>query len=272
MIDNRKLLVIGNGFISDNFVFKFKDLYDITVYARNKNIEYEGVSYIYQPVEQLHNLINDFSCIYILFGKSRPSLTDSLSDVIYANVYLVSKVIEFATPTKTKIYFPATSLALSESTKYRTLYSLSHCITIDMIKRSNLPYTICYLHNIYGNLTDKVKKNKMVVDNFIEAYKNNTKVQLINNGLQRRIFTHVSDVVDYMITCINFSREEVNLIKHSRMYAVKELADLLNLNTNNITDPMYSLDDPFIEKLDELHNWAEKIDIKQWILNIKNKI
>ena len=269
MIDNRKLLVIGNGFISDNFVFKFKDFYDITVYARNKNIEYDNVTYIYKPVEQLHTLINDFSCIYILFGRSRPSLNDSISDVIYANVYLLSKVIDFATPNLTKIYFPATSLALSESTKYMTPYALSHCIAVDIIKRSILPYTICYLHNIYGNLTGNIKKNKMVVDNFINACKNNTKVQLINNGMQRRIFTHVSDVVDYMITCINSSREEVNLIKHANMYSVKELAELLDLRTINISNPMYSLDDPYIGQLDELYNWTEQIDIKQWILNIK---
>ena len=109
----------------------------------------------------------------------------------------------------------------------------------------------------------------MVVDNFINACKNNTKVQLINNGMQRRIFTHVSDVVDYMITCINSSREEVNLIKHANMYSVKELAELLDLRTINISNPMYSLDDPYIGQLDELYNWTEQIDIKQWILNIK---
>ncbi len=34
-----RILVIGNGYIADNFIYSVKDKYDVTVYARLKNIE-----------------------------------------------------------------------------------------------------------------------------------------------------------------------------------------------------------------------------------------
>jgi hypothetical protein len=56
-----------------------------------------------------------------------------------------------------KIFYPATSLALSNTTNKLNYYAYSHTIVVDLIKNFKLPYTICYLHNIYGSLTNSIK-------------------------------------------------------------------------------------------------------------------
>ena len=262
-----KILVIGNGYIADNFIFSTKDKYDVTVYARSKNIEYDNVTYIYDSVERIDKLRNEFDYIYILFGHSRPNTTSTLSEVIHSNVYLVSKILDFANINASKIFYPATSLALSDSTSRLNHYSYTHTIAIDMIKQSKLTYTICYLHNVYGSLTGAAKKNKMVIDNFIDCYYNKHHVQLINNGRQRRIFTHISDVIDYMILSLNSTSTEVNLVKDNAMYSIKEIADLLELQTLSVSNALYSLDDPYTLAIDDLGTWQEQIDIKDWIIN-----
>jgi UDP-glucose 4-epimerase len=264
---NAKILVIGNGYIADNFIFSIKDNYNVTVYARSRNVEYDNVTYIYDSVEHIDKLRNDFDYIYILFGHSRPNTTSTLSEVIYSNVYLITKILDFANTNASKIFYPATSLALSDSTNKLNYYSYSHTIAIDIIKQSKLAYTICYLHNIYGSLTGADKKNKMVIDNFIDCYHTKHYVQLINDGRQRRIFTHISDVIDYMMLSLNSISTEVNLVKDNVMYSIKEIADLLELQTLSVNSTLYSLDDPYTLAIDDLGIWKEQIDIKDWIIN-----
>lgn len=263
----KRILIIGNGYIADNFVFTIKDTYDTTVYARNKYLEYDNVTYIYDSIEHIGSIQNNFDAIYILFGHSRPNKTSTLSDVIYSNVYLTCKILEFAVKNNSKIFYPATSLALSDVTKNSSNYSYSHTIVTNMIKRSGLDYTICYLHNVYGSLTGADKKNKMVIDNFIDCYHSKQSAKLINNGQQRRIFTHISDVVTYMKDSIDYHRGEVNLVKNNTMYSIKELAELLELHTDNVQDVLYSLDDPYLLPIDDVGTWYEQIDIKDWIIN-----
>jgi len=262
-----KILVIGNGYLADNFVHSIKDVYDVTVYARSRHVEYDNVTYIYDLVENIDKLNNNFDIIYILFGHSRPNTTSLLNEVIYTNVYLVSKILDFASNNTSKIFYPATSLALSDLTSKLNHYSYSHTIVIDMIKQSKLTYTICYLHNIYGNLTGAVKKNKMVIDNFIDCYNTKHRVQLINNGAQRRIFTHVSDVTNFMIISLGSNSKEINLVKNNNMYSIKEIADLLELQTESVSSTLYSLSDPCINPIDDIGVWQEQIDIKDWIIN-----
>jgi nucleoside-diphosphate-sugar epimerase len=106
----------------------------------------------------------------------------------------------------------------------------------------------------------------MVIDNFIDCYYNKHHVQLINNGGQRRIFTHISDVIDYMILSLNSTSTEVNLVKDNAMYSIKEIADLLELQTLSVSNALYSLDDPYTLAIDDLGTWQEQIDIKDWII------
>ena len=259
-----KILIIGNGYIADNLIFSIKDTYDVTVYARNRYIEYENVTYIYDSIENIHFIKNNFDNIFILSGISRPDKS-SLSEVVYANVFLLSKILDFATQYDSKIFYPATSLALTTATSKLNFYSYSHTIAIDMIKQSKVNYTICYLHNIYGSLTETPKKNKMVIDNFIDCHYNDRPATLINNGSQRRIFTHIADVISYMIYSLNRKNTEVNLIKNNIMYSVKEIANFLNLRTYTEESKVYSLDDPYILPIDDIGEWSESIDIKDWI-------
>ena len=262
-----KILVIGNGYIADNFIYSVKDVCDVTVYARSKHVEYNNVTYVYDTVENIDKIDNNFDHIYILFGYSRPNASSLLNEVIYTNVYLVAKILDFASKNTSKIFYPATSLALSDLTNKLNHYSYSHTIVIDMIKQSKLTYTICYLHNVYGNLTGTEKKNKMVIDNFIDCYHSKQYVQLINNGIQRRIFTHISDVMNFMKMSLESDSKEVNLVKNNKMYSIKEIADLLELQTVNVSNALYSLSDPDVTKIDELGVWEEQIDIKDWIIN-----
>jgi UDP-glucose 4-epimerase len=263
----KNILVIGNGYIADNFIFSVKDKYNVTTYARNKNMEYNNVTYIYDSIENIDLVQNNFNYIYILFGNSRPNINDKLNEVLYTNVYLVSKILDYAKKNMSKIFYPATSLSLSNNTNNLNYYSYSHTITIDIIKKYGLTYNICYLHNIYGNLTKIPKKNKMVIDNFIDCYYYKQKACLINNGKQKRIFTHISDVIKFMILCLDLDLPEVNLIKRNSMYSIKEIADILNLQTYNVDSTLYSLEDPYILPLNDLENiWSETIDVKDWLL------
>jgi UDP-glucose 4-epimerase len=267
MTDVKKILVIGNGYIADNLIFHIKEQFNCTVYARNKHVEHDNVTYIYDSIENIDNIQNDFDNIFILFGHSRPNNTTPLNEVLYSNVFLVSKILDFATKNMSKIFYPATSLALSNTTNKLNYYAYSHTIVVDLIKNFKLPYTICYLHNIYGSLTNSIKKNKMVIDIFIDRYHDKQNIQLINNGKQRRIFTHISDVVKYMVCSLNESNKEVNLIKCNSMYSIKEIADLLELESITIENTLYSTEDPNINAIDVIDNWYETIDITKWILS-----
>jgi hypothetical protein len=60
---------------------------------------------------------------------------------------------------------------------------------------------------------------------------------------------------------------EINLVKNNSMYSIKEIVDLLELQSVIVDSILYSIEDPYILPIDDLGSWSEQIDIKEWIIN-----
>lgn len=272
-----KILIIGNGFIGDNLAYVLSGMdHHITIYARHKSIEYDHIHYIYGPIESIFNIANNFDHIFILYGYSRISAIKAFSDAVKVNYYLLTRILDFAN--KSKIHYIASSLVLSNDTCNSTEYAYLHSLAVNTIKQYNkwyrLSYNIMYLHNIYGNLTLKEKQHKMVVDNLLDAFKNKTVFSLINGGVQRRIFTHISDIMTYFIYSLNDQHicKEVNLVKNNKLYSVLELVETLGVSCNYLADSRYNISDPYTTTIDDLGMWSETIDIVDWLIEQKNKL
>lgn len=273
---NKNILIVGNGYVGSNLALKLYELnYNVTILTNHTENQIPGVTYMHVNVDDLYLMSNTFTNIFVLNGYSRLTSIKKYSDVINSKYYVLSKILEYAIQNDSKIFYLTTSLCLSELTSTNNFYSYIHTVCIDLIKQyyhwNTLNYHICYAHNIYGNLTSFEKKNKMFVDNLIEAIQTKNSITLYNGGNQKKVFTHIYDVINYMILSLDIeNNKEVNLVKNPKIYSIKELTELCNVKYNTVDDSLYTMIDPVITKLDVIENWIETIDIKQWLTNINS--
>ena len=87
--------------------------------------------------------------------------------------------------------------------------------------------TICRFYNVYGNYHIRTGDYATVVGIFEQQYLNNEDLTITSNGEQRRDFTHVEDIVDGLIRCVNkdFKAEEFELGRGIN-YSINEIADM----------------------------------------------
>tara|TARA_R110000851_G_scaffold283893_1_gene437443 strand:- start:69 stop:944 length:876 start_codon:yes stop_codon:yes gene_type:complete len=87
--------------------------------------------------------------------------------------------------------------------------------------------TICRFYNVYGNYHIRTGDYATIVGIFEQQYLNNEDLTITSNGEQRRDFTHVEDIVDGLIRCVNkdFKAEEFELGRGIN-YSINEIADM----------------------------------------------
>jgi nucleoside-diphosphate-sugar epimerase len=269
----KNILIIGNGYIGENLSIFLSSKHNVTVFSRSNTNKHPNINYVLGEIESLPFLLKDlsFDVVFNAFGSSRLKGFDNYSDFCNNNIYLLTKVLDYAANIKAKFIYPATSLCLPGSGD-DSFYSFSHKLAIQTIKQYHkwydLKYDICYLHNIYGSLTNSTKKYKMLVDVILEAHLNNLSMPLYNGGKQKRIFTHIKDVVRYFeLSLMQNESNEVNLANKYHKYSVKSLIDIFDrIQIINKKDPLYTDHDPCGSPLGNLYGWEETINVKDWLL------
>jgi UDP-glucose 4-epimerase len=197
---------------------------------------------------------------------------EDIEKVVEYNVKGTIAVIDFCRKHKIKLVYAGSSTRFGDA---ESPYSFFKKQNAEIIKKYGkwfgLDYAIAYFYNVYGS--GQISKGKYAT--LIGILEENRKKKLPNKinkpGTQKRIFTHIDDVVDGLILigerghgeyCLG-SQEEYSVLQVAKMFGGK-----IEMQEAKRGDRNYSkIDLDRIEKL----GWKAKKSLRTYIKNVLSK-
>ena len=291
-----KCLVTGGaGFIGSNLVDNLIALdYDVIVIDNESAKENEkfywnqnAKNYTYDICDygKIKPLFNNVDYVFHLAAQSRiqPSIIDpsytfkvncegTLNILNAARENNVSKIIYSST---SSFYGLKNTVPSKEEMSRDCLnpYSYTKIFGEDLCKMYNQLYGmnifVLRYFNVYGERQPTKGQYAPVVGIFQRQFENNQKMTIVGDGMQRRDYTHVQDVVSANIKIIdsNLNGFETFNVGTGINYSVLEIAQMIGGSYEFIPkrkgEAKETLAD--ISKINKMLNWNPSIMIKDWI-------
>lgn len=155
----------------------------------------------------------------------------------------------------------------------------------DIFSQSLSKLLILRFFNVYGYSHQPANEYSTLISKCIECATNNQPLIINGNGMQKRDFTYIDDVVDAIIKCaeefVSENRQEIINIGTGKNHSVNEIIAITQnsygvqintqFNNHNFVEPDYTIADNSKAKM--LLNWQPSIPVKSGInLFIKQSI
>lgn len=307
-----KFLVTGGaGFIGSNLVDKLIDDGHEVIVIDNESSDAHDHFYWNEKAHNYKYDICDYTMCSEVFEKHNPDMVFHIAaeariqpciidplKAINTNVVGTTTILELCRKYKVKrVIYSSTSSAygikntppLSEDMPNDCLnpYSVSKTSGEELCKMYSKLYgleTIIFRYfNVYGERQALKGQYAPVIGIFLRQNKANEPMTIVGDGLQRRDFTHVSDVVDANIKAANFIapeyiiENEISYIKYEwgQVYNVgtginHSILDIANMIGNNIVhieprvgESRFTLAN--ISKIKSHLKWNPTINLVDWI-------
>ena len=208
-----KILVTGGaGFVGTNLIKRLINENHEVVSIDNYSIgstqnHIDGVIYHDMDVNTIHTLTNDFNLIFHLAGLSRiqPSFSDP-TQTFRANTCGVEAVLEWTRAKKTKVVYSGSSS--KHHNPYQSPYAFYKYLGEEMCRMYRETYTmpieIVRFYNVYGPSEITQGDWAAVIGLWRHQAAGGGPISIVGDGLQRRDFTHIEDIVDGLMR-IGFS-------------------------------------------------------------------
>lgn len=293
----KALVTGGAGFIGSNLVDRLlKDNYEVVVIDNESSDAHEqfywnkyATNYKYDicNYEQILPLFENVDYVFHIAAEARiqPAIIDP-TKAVKTNVLGTCNVLQASRIKKVKrVMYSSTSSAyglknvppLKEEMPKDCLnpYSVSKTSGEELCSMYSslfgLETVIFRYFNVYGERQPTKGQYAPVIGLFIKQMKENKKMTIVGDGLQRRDFTHVSDVVEANILASVCNNTEVIgqvfNIGTGINYSVLELAQMLGGEYEHIPERVgearITLSDS--TKAKTMLNWQAKVKLKDWI-------
>jgi UDP-glucose 4-epimerase len=164
-----------------------------------------------------------------------------IDKVMNSNLLGTTKVLELCKQKNAKLVYSASSAILGEELP-ATPYTFTKKCMVELIKCYhkwyNLDYIITYFYNVYGENQISEGKYATVIGIFEKQYLQNKPLTVVLPGTQKRIFTHIEDIISGITIAIeNFINKDVPIASHDSI-SILDLAHLFysTTQTNNKSD------------------------------------
>lgn len=208
-----KILVTGGaGFIGTNLIKRLlTDGHNVTSiddYSTGSKLNHvKGCQYIQgECIATEYLVLGDYDVVYHLAGLSRiqPSFIDPM-ETFHANVIGTQAICEWARKTNTKMVYAGSSSKHHDP--YQSPYATYKYLGEEICKMYKATYKmdieICRFYNVYGPHEVVEGDWAAVIGIWRRQIEANQNITIVGDGLQRRDFTHVEDIVDGLIRVAN---------------------------------------------------------------------
>ena len=297
-----KVMITGGaGFIGSNLVERFiKDGHEVIVidnessechenfYWNNKAKNYKLDICDYDSISRL---FKDVDVVFHLAAEARiqPSLINPIK-TIKTNVLGTTNILQLCKDNNVKkLIYSSTSSSYGRKNKIPfkedmkndclTPYSVGKTSGEEMCvmyyKLFNVKTVILRYFNVYGNRQPTKGQYAPVIGLFQKQFKENKKLTIIGDGLQKRDFTNVEDVVDANIVAAHSDNDkifgQIFNIGTGKNYSILEIAKMIGGQYEHIQPRKAELRETLadIEKAKVMLNWMPKINLDEWLS--KNK-
>jgi UDP-glucose 4-epimerase len=285
------LVTGGAGFIGSNLIKKLKenwkdcDIISLDNYSSGyKRNHVKNVRYIYDntwnilEIEELKN----FNPIYVFHFGEYSRIVQSLDEpsiTFRSNTIGTQQVLEYCIKKNSKLIYSGSSAIFGNNMKDQNLnpYSWTKSKNIELIHNYknwyNLDFAICYFYNVYGDGQITEGKYATVIGVFEEQFKKGEELTVVTPGTQKRIFTHIDDVIQGIINvALNGYGDKYYLYSNDE-YSIIDVAKIFSNNIIMINPRKGERTSSIKQKSRAIHelNWKPMIKLIDYINNKKDK-
>lgn len=207
-----KYLVTGGaGFIGTNLCKRLLDLGHEVIsvdnyFSGSRNNHIKGVDYRESHTKNIEKIVTeDIDIIYHLGEYSRTEISLSEPDLVWdLNMAGTFGVLEFWRKRKCKLIYAGSSTKFADGGLGRdqSPYAWTKASNTDLVKNYGkwyeLPFAITYFYNVYGP-GERSDKYGTLIEIFKQQYLAGKPLTVVAPGTQKRIFTHVDDIVNGLL-------------------------------------------------------------------------
>ncbi len=285
-----KVLVTGGaGFVGTNLVNALHTRGDEVVvidnYSAGKKYNHiDGVRYEDTHTKHIRKVLSDISftpeIIYHLgeYSKITPSY-EEIKTVFDYNIKGSFEVLEYAKEEQVPIIYAASSTRLALEGENHSPYTFFKALVVQMLKNYadwyGVRYSICYFFNVYGEYQSTWENQwQTVMGIFEQQYRDGQPLTVVGDGLQRRDFTYVGDIVKGLLLSADNIKNEEYQLGTGRDFSILEIAKMFSDNITFVEqrrgDRRYGNAD--VQKTLSLLGWKAEMTIEQWIEKIKREV
>lgn len=293
----KALVTGGAGFIGSNLVDELISKGNEVIVIDNESAECNEKFYWNDKAdnykldicdyEKTKKLYENVDCVFHLAAESRlqPAIENPINAVV-KNAVGTCTVLQCSKESGVKkLIYSSTSSAYGLN-KYPNVetdpndclnpYSVTKVCGEELCKMYTNLYglkTIIFRYfNVYGERSPTTGQYAPVIGIFLNQHSKGMPLTIIGDGLQRRDFVHVKDVVDANILA---SIADLNEDEYGQIYnigsgcniSILEIAHLISTNCIYLKPRMGEAKTTLadIEKVKSVLGWYPKIDVKKWI-------
>jgi UDP-glucose 4-epimerase len=268
-----EVIVVDNESSESNNRFFYNEQ---ALYYKIDIVNYELTRPLYENVDYVFHLAAESRIQPTLLNPTLAFYTNTLGTQIVLQCAKEAGVKRVIYSSTSSAYGLKNKTPLSEDMPNDCLnpYSVSKVAGEEICKLYNdlysLPTTILRYFNVYGDREPTKGPYAPVIGLFLKDYKNNTPLKIVGDGLQKRDFVHVADVVRANILCMNERAEISGIIINigsskniSILEIAKKISDKYIFIPSRPGEARETLAN--IEKAKKILYWEPKHDVLQYI-------
>jgi len=275
----RALVTGGAGFVGTNLIKRLlKDEYEVVSFDNYstgfKDNRVKGCTYFDVDItEKFDDWKEKFDVIFHMAALARiqPSIKNP-SKTLKNNFDGTLNVLEYARKNNTQVIYAGSSSY--HHGLYGSPYAWSKYGGEELCKLYSEVYdlntTICRFYNVYGEHHIRVGTYATVIGIFENQFLNNKPLTITSDGEQRRDFTHITDIIDGIIKCVNKGYTgEIFELGSGKNYSINEVADMFDCETTYISERPgeYNVTLCDYSKAENLLGYKPKGDLETYIKN-----
>ena len=188
-------------------------------------------------------------------------------------------VLEYIRENNIPIVYAASSTRLALEGENHSPYSFFKSAIVQLLKNYGewyqVKYSICYFYNVYGEYQDTCNNGwETVISIFEKQAKRGEPLTVVGDGMQRRDFTYVGDIVNGLCESATKLENLEYQLGSGTDYSILEVANMFSDNIIFIPerkgDRRYSKAD-IVDTYNKL-GWVPQMNLEKWITKTKTTI
>jgi UDP-glucose 4-epimerase len=287
-----KILITGGaGFVGTNLIKTLKKqkpeakLFVIDNYSTGYSYnEQEGVKYYchhiedYSSTKQMENINPDVIYHLAALARIQPSFSNPNS-TFDSNSLGTQRVLDYARKNQIQVIYAGSSS--THGGVYKNPYTFSKWIGEELCKMYSkvydIPTIITRFYNVYGeHMIPRDSSYSTVIQIFNEQYKNNKPLTITGDGEKRRDFTHVLDICDALVACLDHPNLKGHFFELGRgkNYSINEVAKMYGTITKHIPERLGEAQTTLADfsETNKILNYNPTRNLEDYVEEVKNSI
>lgn len=280
---SKYLVTGGAGFVGSHLCKRLLDSgHDVisldNYFTGSRENHIKGVDYRENHTKNISDVIKeDIDMIFHLGEYSRVEMSFNEPEIVWdLNIAGTFGVLEFWRRQKCKLIYAGSSTKFSDEGLGRdqSPYAWTKASNTDLVRNYgdwfDLPFAITYFYNVYGP-GERSDRYGTVIEIFRQQYLSKKPLTVVSPGTQRRIFTHINDIVNGLILVGERGLGDEFGLGAEKSYSILEIAEMFDVKLEMLPERKGNRNNASLDAT-KSHSlgWKVEYDVRDYIEEIIN--